>query len=221
MHYKDLEKKADRKSRTIRPLAVNSPERIPLSNLVPGQKINGNIISLRNYGAYVDIGSECDGLLHISQISRKDFIEHPRSVFSAGDDVTVFVSRVSPELKKIQLTMLPNLIDKKDEKDYNEDRIPLDQLDNYDELWGEIKRVTNYGAYVEVAAQAEGWLHFMDHPEFGLESEAHPSTYLKTEDRIRCWVSGIDEERQRLKLTAIRPDNLPGPRREIPNQVTR
>ena len=84
-----------------------------------------------------------------------------------------------------------------------------------DELWGELRRVTAYGAYVELGAEVDGWLHFMDHPEFGSAQGAPPSDYMTVGDRVRVWVSDGDNERGRRKLTAKRPPDLPGPRREM------
>mmetsp|Transcript_2874 Transcript_2874/g.5394 ORF Transcript_2874/g.5394 Transcript_2874/m.5394 type:complete len:319 (+) Transcript_2874:126-1082(+) len=215
MFYKKAAADTKRMSRVERPLPLNSDERTVLRDLVIGQNYNGTVISLTSFGAYVDIGTECDGLLHVSQITRERFIEHPKQALSPGDQINVTLVRASPALKKMHLSMLPReILEEEDEdKDDFEERIPLEDLATDDELWGEIKRVTSYGAYVEVGAVVQGWLHFMDHPEF--EFGKVPSDFMKVSDRIRCWVSNKDEDNLRLKLTAIRPKDLPGPRREI------
>jgi transcriptional accessory protein Tex/SPT6 len=100
------------------------------------------------------------------------------------------------------------------EEDDDDERIPLEDLAVDDELWGEIKRVTAFGSYVELGAKVDGFLHFMDHPEFGQVPGMKPSSFMKVKDRIRCWVADIDLEKGRIKLTANRPPSLPGPRRE-------
>lgn len=219
--YKKSQKKAKSLSKVTRPFAINSPDRIDLSDLVPDEMYNGTVISLTDFGAYVDIGSGCDGLLHVSQITREDFVEHPRQYLSPGDQVDVRLVRVSPELKKMQLSMLPMevLSVEREDKDEMEDRIPLSDLDVDDELWGEIKRVTAFGAYVELGAVVSGWLHFMDHPLYGNAPGAKPREFMKVGERIRCWVSGVDTELNRIKLTANRPEFLPGPRREISKKL--
>ena len=99
--------------------------------------------------------------------------------------------------------------------EHDEERIPLEEIDVDDELWGEIKRVTDYGCYVELGAQVDGFLHFMDHPLFGTNNGAPPSEFMNTSDRIRVWVADVDMDKKRIKLTAIRPTHLPGPRRDI------
>jgi ribosomal protein S1 len=200
-----------------------------------------------------------DGLLHISQISRDFFVEHPREVLTPGDEITVQVRSVNASRNKLHLTMLPrdvwiaekeqqqqlrsnakndinssksnnNIYD--DNDDSSSDRIPLGEIQVDDELWGELRRVTDYGAYVEVGAVVDGWLHFMDHPEAachvgggglqqGLQQQQsrpkqqHPSDFMKVGDRVRVWVADINNEQQRIKLTALRPSHLPGPRREF------
>jgi ribosomal protein S1 len=55
----------------------------------------------------------------------------------------------------------------------------------------------------------------MDHPVFGEEKGAHPREYMSVGDRVRVWVLDVDREQKRVKLTANRPEGLPGPRREI------
>mmetsp|Transcript_6258 Transcript_6258/g.7281 ORF Transcript_6258/g.7281 Transcript_6258/m.7281 type:complete len:383 (+) Transcript_6258:97-1245(+) len=218
MFYKKLEIKSKRASRTTRPMPTNSPDRTTLSSLQTGQALNGTVISLANFGAYIDVGSECDGLLHVSQITREQFVEHPRQVLHPGDEVQVWLVRCSPEMKKMQLTMLPSTLggendDEEEEDEEGEERIQLEDLSINDELWGKITRVTSFGAYVELGAEAKGWLHFMDHPEFTMGMV--PAEFMGVGDRIRCWVVNVEADRDRLKLTANRPDNLPGPRREM------
>jgi small subunit ribosomal protein S1 len=183
--------------------------------LEPETSLEGTVISLTNFGAYVDVGTECDGLLHVSQMTRDFFVEHPRQVVTPGDAITVSVRSVNPERKKLHLTMLPKDLWEQDEEKDDEDRIPLDEIDVDDELWGEIKRVTDYGAYVELGAQVDGFLHFMDHPQFGANPGAPPSDFMSLRDRIRVWVSDVDMDKKRIKLTANRPTHLPGPRRDI------
>jgi len=213
MFYKKLEIKSKKASLTTRPLPTNSPDRTTLSSLQPGQVLNGTVISLTNFGAYVDVGSECDGLLHVSQITREQFVEHPRQVLHPGDEVDVWLVRCSPEMKKMQLTMLPSTMGGESDDEDDEERIQLADLTVNDELWGKITRVTSFGAYVELGAEAKGWLHFMDHPEFTMGMV--PAEFMGVGDRIRCWVVNVEADRDRLKLTANRPDNLPGPRREM------
>lgn len=213
MYVKQKQQEKKRASRVARSLSFE--ERTPLTALIPGMEMTGLVISLTNFGAYVDVGTECDGLLHVSQISSSVFIEHPRQILTPGEEVTVRVRSLNVDKKKLHLTMLPPEVlaaEEEDKKDTTE-RIQLNEIMVDDELWGEFRRVTDYGAYVEVGTVVDGWLHFMDHPSWNRGS--HPSEFMQTGDRVRVWVADIDTERERIKLTANRPPHLPGPRREF------
>lgn len=212
MFLKEAERKRKLEARIERKIPLNM--RLPLSALKVGSTWTGTVISLTNFGAYVDIGTECDGLLHIGQISSTFFVEHPREVFSPGQEVQVTIRSFCAELKKMHLTMLPLDAENKSELE-EEEHIPLKDIEIDDELWGELVRVTDYGAYVNIGADVKGFLHFMDHPMFGIEPGAHPSTYMEVGQRVRLWASDVNHERSRVKLTANRPSSLPGPRREL------
>lgn len=210
MYFKEKQREKKQASKVKRPLGFD--DRVPLSAYFPGMVLTGTVISLTGFGAYVDVGTECDGLLHISQITRDFFVEHPRQVLSPGDEVTVKVRAISPELKKLQLTMLDSVQEDLLEED-EEDRIPLTDVKVDDELWGELKRITDFGAYVEVGAEVDGFLHFMDHPLW--DDNMHPSEFMQVGQRVRVWVADLDTQQRRIRLTANRPANLPGPRLEF------
>jgi len=214
---REVAKKRKRERRVERKIPLDS--RIPLSVLTIGSKWKGTVISLVPYGAYIDIGTECDGLLHISQISDTNFVERISDVFTLGDEIDVRVNSFLLDEKKLHLTMLPVDVDSKnddDDDENNSEKIPLEEIEVDDELWGEITRVTDFGGYVEVGTEVKGFLHFMDHPFFTyVNGVVPPSTYMEIGQRVRIWVSDVDRERKRIKLTANRPTDLPGPRREI------
>eukprot|EP00594_Rhizosolenia_setigera_P013005 CAMPEP_0178954998 /NCGR_PEP_ID=MMETSP0789-20121207/9343_1 /TAXON_ID=3005 /ORGANISM="Rhizosolenia setigera, Strain CCMP 1694" /LENGTH=285 /DNA_ID=CAMNT_0020636545 /DNA_START=402 /DNA_END=1259 /DNA_ORIENTATION=- len=239
MYYKKAQGKKKLSNKTARPLSIRDENRISLSSLQDSSSSSttyqGTVISLTDFGAYIDIGTECDGLLHISQITREEFISHPKQVFSPGDVIDgLKIYRVAPELKKLQLTLLDSekgeeenggdddedelalmgLNNDSSEERVDPDRIPLEDIQIDDELWGEIKRVTNFGSYIEVGCEVYGFLHFMDHPFFGLVKEQHPSEYMRVGDRVRVWVSNLDFDKKRVQLTAMRPKTLPILRRE-------
>jgi len=216
MKFKELQREKKQDSRVKRLLGFD--ERAPLTAFFPGMEVTGTVISLTNYGAYVDVGTECDGLLHISQMTRKFFVEHPRQVVSPGDEVTVKIRSASPELRKMQLTMLDateviedNSLGNNDSDE--EERTSLTEFDLDDELWGELKRVTDFGAYVEVGAEVDAFLHFMDHPLW--EDGKIPSEFMERGQRVRVWVADLDTEKKRIRVTSCRPQDLPGPRLEF------
>lgn len=240
MYYKKAQGKKKLSNKTARPISIRDENRISLSSLQQqaqdsssssSSTYQGTVISLTDFGAYIDIGTECDGLLHISQITREEFISHPKQVFSPGDVIDgLKIYRIAPEMKKLQLTLLDSEEEENGDEDelalmglnnddssqerVDPDRIPLEDIQIDDELWGEIKRVTNFGSYIEVGCEVYGFLHFMDHPFFGLVKEQHPSEYMRVGDRVRVWVSNLDFDKKRVQLTAMRPKTLPILRRE-------
>jgi transcriptional accessory protein Tex/SPT6 len=214
MFVKEQQREKKRASKVQRPLPFD--DRTPLTALIPGMEVTGIVISLTKFGAYIDIGTECDGLLHVSQISRDVFVEHPKQILRPGDEVMVRVRSTNPEKKKLHLSMLPeDILREETSDDFAKNRIPLLDIQVDDELWGEFKRITDFGAYVEVGAEVDAFLHFMDHPAFGWSKGSHPSEFMKAGDRVRIWVSDLDFEQRRIKVTANRPPYLPGPRREL------
>jgi small subunit ribosomal protein S1 len=221
MFVKEQQVAKKRAARVQRPLDFDN--RLPLSALLPGMEISGIVISLTDFGAYVDVGSTVDGLLHVSQLSSTDFVRHPRQRLSPGDEITVRVRSVNPEKSKLHLTMLPPEIvalqmQKENEKNMDTEnnenrRISVQELFPDDELWGIITRVTDYGGYVDVGAVVDGFCHFMDHPDWN--GTEHPRDIMKVGDRVRVWVMDASHENDRIKLSAVRPKHLPGPRREL------
>jgi small subunit ribosomal protein S1 len=210
MTFKKLQQDKKSESKVERPLGFD--ERAPLSAFSQGMEVTGVVISMTNFGVYVDVGTECDGLLHVSQMTRDFFVEHPRQLFTPGDEVTVKVKSTSTELKKMHLTMLNVKADETDDDD-DEERIPLTEIEADDELWGVLKRVTDFGSFVEVGAEVDGFMHFMDHPSW--ENGSHPSEFMVAGQRVRVWVVDVNRDQRRVKLTGNRPTHLPGPRVEF------
>ena len=84
---------------------------LDIKDLVVGQKLEGVVRNVVDFGAFVDIGIHEDGLIHISHMSRK-FIKHPSQVVSVGDLVTVWVKKIDTEREKVNLSLLsPNETD--------------------------------------------------------------------------------------------------------------
>lgn len=221
MRYKDMQREEKQARYVQRKTPLNDPKRVHLRDLNPNETYTGQVISMNNFGAYVDIGTEVDGLLHVSQISREMFVRHPRELLRLGELIEVRVVRASPDMKKLQVSMLPEsvleeeAVRKNFEDNEEDERIQLDEVFRDDELWGEIRRVTDYGAYVEVGAVVRGFLHFMDHPMWEDHKGSAPREFMKIGDRVRVWVLGVDTTKRRIQVTANRPEGLPGPRREI------
>ena len=101
---KDAQRERKKASRIQR--AIPFANRTSLSALTEGMEYSGTVISLTPFGAYVDVGTTVDGLLHISQMSRETFVQHPKDILAPGDAIVVTVASINPEKKKLHLSML-------------------------------------------------------------------------------------------------------------------
>jgi uncharacterized protein len=100
---KELEKPA-RDPREEMPKPILRTDVLDMKDLKPGMILKGTVRNVIDFGAFVDIGVHQDGLVHISEMSRK-FIKHPLEAVSVGDVVEVKVLGVDPAKKRISLTM--------------------------------------------------------------------------------------------------------------------
>lgn len=143
---------------------LHSPEsRVPFSELRVGQKLRGRIISIKEFGMFVDIGSKKDGLLHIKDVSKDYFIQDLQSRFIPGQDVDVYIKFVEVEEKKLGLQMYPWV-----ESDLGNDgslenayttRTSLSNLVPRTEINGTVVRISNYGVFVDIGSDVDAFLH--------------------------------------------------------------
>jgi len=164
-----------------------------LKDVKLGSTLNGQVISVVNFGAFIDVGCEKDVLLHVKDMS-EEFISHPSTLVSPGDTLSVYV-KYSVD-GKVGLSLLENSI----QKDVDEDVIQVDDLDEGDELWGEVVRSTNFGFFISVGTSQPAFLHFMDHSDFPLMEGTHPKDYGMEGEKVRVWVKEVDGEKGRVKV---------------------
>jgi len=132
MFFKQAQIDKKMRSKIKRPLPIRSAARIPLEQLISDKNrpLNGTVISLTTFGAYIDVLSGCDGLLHVSQMSTNGtFIENIRDVLQPGDilENCLYVRRCSPELNKLQLTMVPPRSVEQEEEEEEEEEVAKEE----------------------------------------------------------------------------------------------
>jgi len=202
MEVSRLQRKKKKLSMTERKTPLEN--RPSLSTLEVGSVHSGRVISLTPFGCYVDIGTTVDGLLHVRDMDDEEFVSHPRERYHSGDDIEVRVKFVDPEKNILGLRG-----EKCSAKVIADDSIKLDEIGVDDELWGVITKVTSFGAFVNLGCEVEGFLHFMEHPDFPIMNGEAPSEYMRKGDRVKVWVLDIDEKLRRIKLSGYRSKNLP------------
>jgi len=156
-----------------------------------GTKLKGKVVSITDYGAFVELEQGVEGLVHISEMSWTQHIRHPSKLVSIGDMVDVVVLRLDQENQKISLGM----------KQIDPD--PWETLDvNYPpgkQLEGKVKSLTNFGAFVEIEEGIDGLVHISDMSWTRRIRQA--SEMFNKGDVIQVVVTDIDKKRRRISLS--------------------
>lgn len=160
-----------------------------LSNLEPGAIVRGEVSSLADFGAFVDLGG-ADGLIHLSELSWGR-ISHPNEVVKVGDSLEVCVLNVDRERKRIGLSL------KRLQPE------PWAQvMEKYkvgDEVAAVVTKLTNFGAFARLVEEdVEGLIHISELSQGHVEQ---PGEIVKEGDQIRARIIRIDPERKRLGLS--------------------
>jgi small subunit ribosomal protein S1 len=162
-------------------------ERLPLRELEPKMKFEGEVTNTELYGAFVDIGAERDGLVHISQIS-EEHVNRVADVLNKGDKVTVWVQHVDPEQGRISLTMV-----EPPERTLNE--LKADEV-----LTGKVTRLVPYGAFVDVGVERDGLVHISEMAEGHID---RPEDVAHVGDEIEVKVLSVNRQRRRIELSMV------------------
>ena len=166
------------------------------SQLVVGDVVEGKVSRLTNFGAFVDVGG-VDGLVHISEISYKH-VDKPSDVLKAGQDVKVKVIGIDDDRHRISLS-----IKQTEPSPFEQATADLHEGDVFE---GEVKSLTNFGAFVEVADDIQGLVHVS---EISYKHVDKPSDVLKVGQKVKVKVLNIDpgEHRISLSMKAAEPKN--------------
>ncbi|GGV09764.1 30S ribosomal protein S1 [Lactobacillus acetotolerans] len=158
------------------------------SQLVVGDVIEGKVSRLTNFGAFVDVGG-VDGLVHISEISYKH-VDKPSDVLKTGQDVKVKVIGIDDDRHRISLSIKQTLPSPFEQATAN--------LHEGDVFEGEVKSLTNFGAFVEVADGIQGLVHVS---EISYKHVDKPSDVLKVGQTVKVKVLNIDPSERRISLS--------------------
>ncbi len=152
--------------------------------------VEGKVVSITNYGAFVEIEKGIEGLVHISEMSWTRHIEHPSQMVSLGQVVDVKILNIDQEERKISLGM------KQLEPDPWEgisDRYPAGTV-----LTGTVRNITNFGVFVEIEPGIDGLVHVSDLS--WTKKIRHPGDMVDEEQELDVVILNIDEERRRISL---------------------
>jgi small subunit ribosomal protein S1 len=164
----------------------------------PGTKTRGRVVSLTNYGAFVELEAGVEGLVHVSEMSWTRRVRHPSKIVNVGDEVDVMVLEVNRGAKRISLGM------KQVEPDpwaTIEERYRVGNR-----VMGKVRNLTDFGAFVELEAGVDGLLHISDMS--WTRNVGHPSEVLKKGQELETQILNIDKDNKRISLglKQIQPD---------------
>ena len=155
-----------------------------------GSHVVGRVVSLTDYGAFVELEKGVEGLIHVSEMSWTRKIRHPSKVVSVGETVEAVVLNISAENRRISLGMkqvVPNPWDVIAEK------YPVGTT-----IEGKIKNITDFGLFIGIDEGIDGLVHISDIS--WTKRIRHPSELYKKSDEIQAVVLNIDKENERFSL---------------------
>lgn len=155
-----------------------------------GSRITGKVVSLTDYGAFIELEEGIEGLIHVSEMSWTRKIHHPSKVVSVGEIIEAVVLDIKPENRRISLGMkqvVPNPWDVISEK------YPIGTT-----IEGKIKNLTDFGIFIGIDEGIDGLVHISDIS--WTKRIKHPSEIYKKGDVVQAIVLEIDQNNERFSL---------------------
>ncbi len=155
-----------------------------------GTRVQGKVVSITNYGAFVEIEPGIEGLVHISEMSWTRNVRHPSKIVSIGETIEAVVLKVDETEEKISLGM------KQTEQDPWM-MLPL-KYPVGTRIQGKVRNLTSFGAFVEIEPGIDGLIHISDMS--WTKRVQHPSEVVKKGDTVNVIILNIDAENKRISL---------------------
>ncbi|XGC81708.1 30S ribosomal protein S1 [Bdellovibrio bacteriovorus] len=156
----------------------------------PGTKLKGKVVSLAEYGAFVELGEGIEGLIHVSEMSWTKRVKHPSQVVTVDQEVEVVVLEVDTENRRISLGM--KQLQTNPWVEMKESYAPGTIIE------GEVKSVTDFGIFIGIEEGIDGLVHISD---FSWTKRVnHPSEMFTKGQKVRAVVLGVDIENERFSL---------------------
>ena len=155
-----------------------------------GARVRGRVVSITNYGAFVELQKGVEGLVHISEMSWTRNVRHPSKLVSIGDEIEAVVLKVDPNEEKISLGM----------KQIEEDpwlALPV-KYPTGTRLEGTVRNLTTFGAFIEIEPGIDGLVHVSDMS--WTKRVEHPSEVLQKGEQLDVMVLHVDADNKRISL---------------------
>jgi small subunit ribosomal protein S1 len=164
---------------------MKAQDRYPVST-----QVTGRVVSLTDYGAFVEIEEGVEGLIHVSEMSWTKKVRHPSKILTVGDTVEAVVLSINPDNKRISLGMKqlePN------PWDIIAQKYPVGTT-----IAGRIKNITDFGVFIGIDEGIDGLVHISDIS--WTKRVKHPSEVFKKGQEVQAIVLNIDKENERFSL---------------------
>ncbi len=155
-----------------------------------GERISGKVVSLTDFGAFVELEPGVEGLIHVSEMSWSKRVKHPSKVLNVGDTVESLVLGVDSQARRISLGLK--------QIESNPWHQVAEKYPIGSRITGQVRNLTEFGAFVEVKEGVDGLIHISDMS--WSKRLKHPSEILKKADEVEAMVLNIDADNQRLSL---------------------
>jgi small subunit ribosomal protein S1 len=173
----------------LKQMAENPWEKVSESYPV-GTRLNGTVVSIMSYGAFVKIEEGLEGLVHISEMSWTRRVSHPSELVNVADEIEVVVLDIDKDKQEISLGMK--------QAEANPWTIVKEKYPPGTVITGTVRNMTSFGAFVEIEPGIDGMLHVSDLS--WTRKISHPSEMLKKSQELQCVVLAVDEEKMRVSL---------------------
>ena len=152
--------------------------------------VKGSVVSLVSYGAFIELAQGIEGLVHISEMSWTRRINHPNELVNVGDEIEVVVLDINQDKHEISLGMK--------QTEVNPWELVAEKYPKGTIIEGQVRNLTNYGAFIEIEPGIDGLLHVSDMS--WTEKISHANEKYKKSDPVECVVLDIDQDKQRVGL---------------------
>ena len=164
---------------------LDATERYPI-----GAQVKGRVLSVTDYGAFVELEQGIEGLVHVSEMTWSKRMKHPSKMVKPGDEVDTIILAVNPSDRRISLGM----------KQLQDN--PWEQLENKYPIGatveGRVRNLTDFGAFIEIEDGIDGLVHVSNLS--WTKRVKHPSEVLKKGEKVKAIVLGVEPENRRLSL---------------------
>ena len=155
-----------------------------------GSRVQTKVVSLTDYGAFVELEQGIEGLIHVSEMTWNKRIKHPAKLLSVGDDVEAVVLDLDPKARRISLGIKQT---EPNPWELIEEKYAINSI-----VSGTVRNLTDFGAFIEVEEGVDGLVHVSDLS--WTKKVKHPSELLKKGEEVSAVVLNVDADNQRLSL---------------------